>query len=150
MHISKPGYLFYSQNFNLSIDEVSAEPVRIDVYLQPVKAGHSFVLNNIFFDTDEYTLNDLSTVELYKLNAFLVINPDISIMICGHTDDVGTEDYNQVLSKNRAAAVYTFLVELGIDPSRLRYKGFGKSQPISENDTEEGRAENRRTEILIL
>ena len=150
LHISKPGYLFYSQNFNLSLDEVSSGPVRIDVYLQPVKAGHSFVLNNIFFDTDEYTLNDLSMVELYKLNAFLVINPEISIMICGHTDDVGTEDYNQVLSKNRAAAVYNFLVELGIDPSRLRYKGFGKSQPISENATEEGRAENRRTEILIL
>ena len=150
LHISKPGYLFYSENFNLSVDEVSEEPVKKDVYLQPVKAGHSFILNNIFFDTDEYTLSDLSLVELYKLNAFLVINPEISIMICGHTDDVGTEDYNQILSKNRAASVYDFLVEVGIDPARLKYIGYGKTKPISDNDTDEGRAENRRTEILIL
>ena len=150
LHVSKPGYLFYSENFNLSVDEVPEEPVKKDIFLQPVKSGQSFVLDNIFFDTDEYSLSELSTVELYKLNAFLIINPEVEILICGHTDDVGSADYNQTLSERRAKAVYSFLVELGIDPARLKYQGFGKSQPVSDNDTEEGRAENRRTEILIL
>jgi len=150
LHVSKPGYLFYSENFNLSINEVPEEPVKKDIHLQPVKSGQSFVLNNIFFDTDEYVLNELSTVELYKLNAFLIINPEVEILICGHTDDVGTAEYNQTLSERRAKAVYSFMVELGIQPARLKYKGFGKAQPVSDNDTEEGRAENRRTEIQIL
>jgi len=150
LHISKPGYLFYSENVDLSLEDVLEKPVRKDVYLQPVRTGQSFVLNNIFFDTDEFSLSDLSLVELYKLNAFLVINPEISIKICGHTDDVGTAEYNQVLSQKRAASVYSFLVEVGIDSQRLKYEGFGKSQPVSDNTTEKGRAENRRTEIVIL
>ena len=150
LNISKPGYLFYSENFNMKLTDIPEESVKMDVYLQAVKAGQSIVLNNIFFDTDQYTLNDLSLVELHKLNAFLLQNPDISILICGHTDDVGTGEYNQVLSERRAASVYSFLLELGINPERLQFKGFGKSEPVSDNDTEEGRARNRRTEILIL
>jgi outer membrane protein OmpA-like peptidoglycan-associated protein len=150
LNISKEGYLFYSENFNLEVTEILEEAVQKDVYLKPIKAGESFVLNNIFFDTDEYTLKDISLVELYKLNAFLVRNQGVNIMICGHTDDVGTAEYNQTLSENRAKSVFSFLVEHGITVSRLKFKGFGKSEPVAGNDTEEGRAENRRTEILIL
>ncbi len=150
LNISKTAYLFYSENFNMKLTDMPAESVEMDVYLQPVKAGYSFVLNNIFFETDKYNLNELSRVELLKLEDFLEKNPDIRIMICGHTDAVGSEDYNQNLSENRAGAVYSFLIEAGILPERLQFKGFGKSEPVSDNDTEEGRAENRRTEVLIL
>ncbi len=150
LNISKPAYLFYSENFNLKQTDVPEESVKMDVYLQAVKAGQSFVLNNIFFDTDQYSLDELSQVELAKLNEFLILNPEIRIMICGHTDAVGTEEYNQTLSENRAGAVYSFLVNAGISPERLQFKGFGKSQPVSDNESEKGRAENRRTEILIL
>lgn len=150
LNISREGYLFYSENVNLEIAEVSEEAIQKDIYLKPIKSGESIVLDNIFFDTDEYTLKEISLSELYKLNAFLVRNPDIEIMICGHTDDVGTEGYNQILSEKRAAAVYSFLLENGINPSRLKYKGFGLSEPLDSNETEEGRAKNRRTEILVL
>ncbi len=150
LNISKPRYLFYSENFNLKETDVREESVNMDVYLQPVKAGQSFVLNNIFFNTDQYTLDELSQLELLKLNAFLIQNPGVSIMICGHTDAVGTEEYNQTLSENRAGAVFSFLVTAGISQDRLQFKGYGKSQPVSDNETEEGRAKNRRTEILIL
>ncbi len=150
LNISKQSYLFYSENFNLKLTNVVEESVNKDVYLQPVKAGYSFVLNNIFFETDEYKLNELSRVELLKLNDFMIKNPDISIMICGHTDAVGTQEYNQKLSENRAGSVYSFLIEAGIPSERLLFKGFGKLQPVSDNDTEEGRALNRRTEIVIL
>ncbi|MEE4256507.1 MAG: OmpA family protein [Bacteroidales bacterium] len=150
LNISKPGYLFYSENVNLSIENVPEKPVIKDVYLLPVKSGRTFVLKNIFFETDKYALSELSRVELLKLESFLIDNPYVRIMICGHTDDIGSVDYNQVLSENRAGAVYDFLINSGIDPDRLEYKGFGMSQPVSDNETEEGRALNRRTEILIL
>ena len=68
LNISKEGYLFYSENFNLEVTEIFEEAVQKDVYLKPIKAGESFVLNNIFFDTDDYTLKEISRVELYKLN----------------------------------------------------------------------------------
>lgn len=150
LNISREGYLFHSENFNLEITEVAEDAIQKDVFLKPIKSGESIVLDNIFFDTDEYTLKEISLTELYKLNAFLVRNPDIEIMICGHTDDIGTAEYNQSLSEKRAAAVFSFLVENGINPSRLKYKGFGLSEPLDTNDSEEGRAKNRRTEILVL
>ncbi len=150
LNISKQGYMFYSENFNLEVSEMKGESVQKDIYLQPIKSGQSITLNNIFFETNEYALDELSLVELYRINAFLVQNPGIRIMICGHTDDVGTEEYNQVLSENRARSVYSFLIEVGIEAKRLEYKGFGKSEPISDNETEEGRALNRRTEMLVL
>ncbi|MDT8394423.1 MAG: OmpA family protein [Bacteroidales bacterium] len=150
LNVSKPTYIFYSENVNLAVRELDRVAVRKDIYLKPIRAGHSFVLKNVFYETDMYSLSELSRVELYKLNTMLVLNPEIKIMICGHTDDVGSDEYNQTLSENRARAVYDFLVDTGIDPSRLSYKGFGKTQPVSDNDTEEGRAQNRRTEIMIL
>ncbi len=150
LNISKPGYMFFSKNFNLEENDLREDAYRLDVPLQAVKSGQSFTLRNIFFETDSFALDESSEVELFKLNAFLVSNPGIRIMICGHTDNTGSESYNQELSEKRARSVYSFLIRIGIDPRRLEYKGFGKSQPVADNQTEEGKAENRRTEILIL
>lgn len=150
LNVSKQGYIFYSENVDLTAGQMDAGAVKKDIYLNPIKKGQSFVMNNVFFETDEYSLSKLSRTELDKLYSMLVLNPDVNIMICGHTDDVGSAEYNQQLSEKRAKAVYSYLIEDGIPPSRLQYKGFGKSQPVSENDTEEGRALNRRTEIIIL
>jgi outer membrane protein OmpA-like peptidoglycan-associated protein len=150
LNVSKEKYVFYSENVNLAERELDRVAVKKDIYLMPVKSGHSFVLKNVFYETDKYSLSELSRVELHKLHAMLVLNPEINIMICGHTDDVGTDEYNQTLSKKRAEAVYNFLIDMGIDAARLEYKGFGKAQPVSDNKTEEGRAQNRRTEIVIL
>ena len=76
--------------------------------------------------------------------------PTMRIEIRGHTDNVGNDAENQTLSQRRAKAVYDFLIQNGIEATRLTYKGFGKTQPIDTNDTEQGRANNRRTEFVIL
>ena len=72
------------------------------------------------------------------------------MQIQGHTDIVGSDQYNQVLSEQRALVVYAYLVEKGINPERLSSRGFGASRPVTTNETDEGRARNRRTELLIL
>ena len=76
-------------------------------------------------------------------------NPEVHILITGHTDNTGSLDYNMKLSAERAGAVYTALVERGIAPSRITYEGRGPNEPVATNDTEEGRAANRRVEFTI-
>jgi len=78
------------------------------------------------------------------------MNPKMEVMITGHTDNQGAADYNLKLSENRAASVVAYLVKAGIAPARLKSKGFGDSRPAAANDTEEGRAKNRRIELVIL
>ena len=150
LNVSKEGYLFYSDNFTLKgVHEVD-EPYKKDVPLDPVKEGQRIVLRNVFYATDSFNLKSESRVELNKLYQFLVNNSGLKIEISGHTDNVGYEEYNMELSEKRARSVYDYLVEKGIDPERLSYKGYGESEPVATNETEEGRAQNRRTEIKIL
>jgi outer membrane protein OmpA-like peptidoglycan-associated protein len=77
-------------------------------------------------------------------------NPKLKIEIGGHTDNVGTKAYNKTLSENRANSVYNYLISKGIDKTRLSYKGYDFSVPVATNDTEEGRALNRRTEFKVI
>ena len=81
---------------------------------------------------------------------FLNLNPTLHIEISGHTDDVGTDDANQILSENRAKAVYQYLISNKIAPDRLIYKGYGKTQPLASNATDDGRQTNRRTEFKVI
>ncbi len=148
-HITKSGYLFYSEHMNLK-DSLSYQPVSKRFELTPIQQGNSFVLNNIFFDFDSYTLKPSSHSELEMLVKLLKSNPGIRIRINGHTDNVGNDKYNTELSEKRAEAVYDFLIDHQVDAGRLEYKGYGTTQPVETNDTPEGRAANRRTEIEIL
>ncbi|WP_143304982.1 OmpA family protein [Chitinophaga vietnamensis] len=148
-HVNKKGYLFYSDNFSLK-DHNPGVPFEKNIPLQPLAANASIVLHNIFFDTKQYSLKPASVVELDKLVKLLEDNPTIRIEIDGHTDDVGSDKDNLILSDNRAKAVVKYLTDKGIAPTRLSSKGFGESQPIAPNNTEEGRAINRRTVFKIL
>jgi outer membrane protein OmpA-like peptidoglycan-associated protein/tetratricopeptide (TPR) repeat protein len=148
LNISKSGYLFYSQNFSLA-GHAPRDPFNITVLLQPIEIGNKVILTNIFFDTNKFDLKQESLAELQKLVDFLSLNPTIKIEISGHTDNVGNDQLNQKLSENRAKAVYDFLIQSKVDPARLQYKGYGKTQPIATNDTDEGRQKNRRTEFKI-
>jgi outer membrane protein OmpA-like peptidoglycan-associated protein/tetratricopeptide (TPR) repeat protein len=149
LNISKGGYMFYSENFSITgLDE--KKQFEINVPLQLIEAGNKVVLKNIFFDTNKYDIRDESKVELQKLIAFLNENPKVVIEVSGHTDDVGNDALNQVLSQNRAKAVYQYLLAQHIPAAKLTYKGYGKTQPISSNLTEDGRKQNRRTEFKIL
>lgn len=146
--VEKEKYLLYSANF--SLEQTSGdEPYLLDIPLQPIKLNADVVLENIFFETNKYDLHPDSKAELEYFAEFLKKNAGIKVQISGHTDNVGSDADNQVLSENRAKAVFNYLTELGIDASRLTYKGYGATKPRDTNETEEGRAKNRRTEFRI-
>lgn len=149
LNVNKKGYLFYSDNFTMTHGDFS-QPFLKDVPLKPIKAGETVVMRNIFFDHDSYKLKDESRIELERLAKLLRENPAIQIEISGHTDNTGNADYNLKLSENRAKAVAEFLVRLGIEPVRLISKGYGQTLPVASNDTDEGRAQNRRTEFKVI
>ena len=131
-------------------DSIVADTLAIANAVDTFKVGSTFVLQNIFFDYDKAVLLQQSYFELQQLLSLLNSYPSMRIEIRGHTDGHGSVDYNQRLSENRAKAVVDYLVSKGIDAKRLHFKGFGKTQPIDSNSTEEGRARNRRVEFKIL
>jgi len=148
-NISKPGYLFYSEHYNPVLADTVTAIERV-FKLEPISSGSKMVLNNVFFEFDQATLNSKSYTELDKLFKLLKVNPEVRILIGGHTDNAGADIYNQNLSEERAKVVYQYLVDHGISAERLEVKGFGASHPVADNDTEAGRSLNRRTEIIVL
>ena len=118
--------------------------------LKPIKAGQSVVLRNIFYETDKYDLKDESHAELNKMIAFMKKNPKVKVEVSGHTDNTGSKPHNQELSENRAKAVVDYLVNNGVDKSRITFKGYADTKPIATNATEAGKAQNRRTEFTIV
>ena len=150
LNVSKSGYLFYSGHFNLSGVHDASSPRIIDIYLKPIREGHQIVLENVFFAIDSYLLSDDSRVELDKVVAFMTENSSLIIEVQGHTDNQGTQAYNQQLSQQRAKSVVDYLISKGIASARLTFKGYGFTQPVAPNDTEEGRAKNRRTEMKVM
>lgn len=150
LQIQKEGYLFYSQNINLKEKSSQTKPYEIEVLLEPIAVNNKITLNNVFFDFDKNNLKQESFVELDKLADLLKKTPALKIEIGGHTDNKGDEKYNQTLSQQRAESVVNYLVQKGIEKSRLVAKGYGESQPVAPNDTEENKAKNRRTELKVL
>ena len=122
----------------------------MDIALKPISVGEKIVLRNVFYKTDSFTLDHSSRVELDKIVTFMQANPTLQTEIGGHTDNTGTGLYNEKLSEQRAKTVVEYLWKTGISEERIRYRGYGMGQPVSSNDTEEGRARNRRTELKIL
>lgn len=154
INISKEGYIFYSEN--LLIDEQSdiSKPLSYDVYLQKVPsekgvASEPVILENIFFESGSSKLLDKSMPEIHRL-ANLIKNNDLQLQIVGHTDNIGSKEDNLDLSRLRAEAVFKALLELGIETHKISYEGRGEEEPIADNDSEIGRAMNRRTEFYII
>jgi outer membrane protein OmpA-like peptidoglycan-associated protein/Tol biopolymer transport system component len=146
--IKKDGYLFYSQNFLLNNDQKN-EAFFLEIPLERIEIGKMVVLNNIFFNSNEYNLLPESKTELKQLIVFLKENPKVSIEIGGHTDDIGDDESNLMLSKNRAKTVFDYLINNTIPANKLSFKGYGESRPLSNKNTENGRKMNRRTEFKI-
>lgn len=124
--------------------------VETELNILPLEVGKVIRLENIYFEFDEWELLPRSFIELDKLAAILKEYPKLVIQVNGHTDNIGSEAYNQYLSRKRAKSVVAYLNEKGIGRGRMVYKGFGYSQPIATNDTPEGRQLNRRVEFEIL
>ena len=149
LNASAEGYLFFSQSYDIA--QGSAEkPFRLDAPLSPITPGSTIALRNIFFNTASAELLPTSNAELDILVRLMKANPTLRIEVGGHTDNVGADAENQRLSEQRAAAVAGFVSGYGIDAARITSKGYGETKPMATNDTEEGRAMNRRTEITVL
>ncbi len=147
--VNRQGYLFFSKLYELS-KERSDSTYKMDIPLQPIEMNASITFKNVQFETNSSTLKDVSLVELDKLLQLLNENPQIKVLVSGHTDNIGAPADNLKLSNNRAKAVADYLISKGIDPKRLTWKGFGETKPVADNKTEEGRAKNRRTEFTIV
>ena len=117
---------------------------------QEVKPEETYILNNTQFEFDRYVLLPVSFPELDKLVKILTQNSDWKAELHGHTDDVGNEEYNLELSKNRAQSVGEYLKSKGISPNRLIIQGFGKQQPLVISKDEVARTLNRRVEVRFL
>lgn len=128
------------------------QPVVIDtpIIAIPIKVGTKVVLHNLFFATNKTQILPESEEALNELAAFMTEHSAIAIRITGHTDAVGSDEANQVLSEGRANAVRDELIRRGIAAERIEAEGKGESEPIADNATEEGRAKNRRVEFTII
>jgi len=146
--VSYPGYLFHSENFDLP-EQTEYKEINKDIILKKVAIGKNVALRNLFFETDKSSLSEESVIELGNVIKLLQDNPTMCIEIEGHTDNTGSKAHNQRLSEARAKSVVDYLINNGIAPERLTSKGYGFSKPIAPNNTPEGRAENRRTELLV-
>jgi outer membrane protein OmpA-like peptidoglycan-associated protein len=111
--------------------------------------GTIMSLSDILFDFGKAHLRREAELNLAKMSAILQQYPEMSILVEGHTDNIGSEEYNLKLSEQRAQAVHDFLAEQGIDPGRMETKGYGLSQPVQSNATPEGRQANRRVDLVI-
>lgn len=170
LNVSKEGYLFHSENFALKEGNSSSEPYLLEIRLNPIPPAVAavpvtkpqststptppkptpIILKNIFFASGSAVLKPESTGELMNLYQLLQSNPKMNIQINGHTDNVGSDSDNLSLSERRAKAVYEFIINKGISANRLKFKGYGETQPITTNDTAEGKQQNRRTEFIVL
>jgi outer membrane protein OmpA-like peptidoglycan-associated protein/tetratricopeptide (TPR) repeat protein len=148
-NVNRKGYLFYSDNFLLGSRSPDSTYEK-NIPLIPIEINASIVLNNIFFDFAKYDLKPESQVELDKVIQLLNENPGIKIQISGFTDNIGKPADNLILSNNRAKAVVNYLLNKGISSQRLSFKGYGQDHAIADNNTDEGRAKNRRTELKVV
>lgn len=162
--VNRKGYLFYSDKIGPLVFspegggiknpdskiQFSGDSAIVNIPLQPIEVNASIVLSNIFFDINKFEVRSESQVELDKVIQLLNENPTLKIQISGHTDNVGKPADNLALSDNRSKSVVNYLISKGVAAQRLTFKGFGETQPIADNISEEGRAKNRRTELKVL
>lgn len=167
MNILKPGFkeaYYFVDNISLKRYIMPDEVVDVEIVgpakkkfeedsvlkvTTEIKVGDKIALKNIFFDKGHYYLLPESYVELNKLVQYLYRNPKIVIQINGHSDNTGIKMKNQKMSELRAREVFEYLIKKGVQ-NKMLYKGYGSSQPVASNETDEGRAKNRRVEFEIL
>jgi outer membrane protein OmpA-like peptidoglycan-associated protein len=149
MTVKKKDYAFTSEYIKAK-EVKKEEPVKVNFEVKPVEVGTTVKLNNIYFNSSCAVFEKSSLVVLDNFLEYLEENPQIKISIHGHTDNVGNDNDNQILSEQRAKAVSDYLILQGLDRSRIvSTHGYGETAPVGPNDTPEGRALNRRTEFVI-
>jgi len=149
LSIKEEGYAFYSKYIDAK-DSTYISPSTLNIDLEQLSAGSSFKIDNIYFATNSYEINQVSGQVINEFINYLRVNKSIVIEINGYTDNVGSSADNQILSENRAKSVYEYIISNGIQKNRISYNGFGEEFPVDNNDSEEGRSKNRRTEFKII
>lgn len=148
VNIKQEGYAYDTKMISVPA-QTQNHVITSNTEVKRIEVGKVCDLHDIYFKTNSYTLTETSEKILDFFADFLKNNLSVKVEIQGHTDDVGNDKANQILSEHRAEAVYNYLVAKGIPKNRMRYKGYGESKPIASNSTEAGRAKNRRTVFLI-
>ena len=146
--IDAPGYL--ESTDTLWVVNEKRKFIDKNFYIAPVEVGRKVTLNNIYFNFGKTSLSGQSFPELDKLVKFIKENPGVSFEIAGHTDTEGPEDYNLILSQERAQAVVNYLVSHGVEHSRLVSHGYGETRPVDMGVTKEAQSRNRRVELTVL
>jgi outer membrane protein OmpA-like peptidoglycan-associated protein len=155
-YADKSGYIGESENFDLRVYSESYNEFTMDIVLYPIAQPlevdpvYDIRMNNIFFAFNQADLQPESYMEMNRWIKMLNENDHIHLHISGHADSIGSDAYNQKLSEKRAQAVVDYLADNGIDEDRLVAEGFGESQPVSANDTEDGRQQNRRVQVRLI
>lgn len=146
--VNRKGYFSYNELYELNKSKADSVYQK-NIALQPIKLNSVLTFKNIEFAINSFNLPSTATIELEKLVAVLLEHPSLAIEIGGYTDNIGLKEDNIRLSNNRAKAIVEFLIIKGVNPLRLKFSGFGDSNPVGDNKTEEGRAKNRRTTVTI-
>jgi len=141
-HLRCPGYMPLDDTIQFVQDT-------LPFYLTRIKEGIKVKINNLYFATNRTNILPQSEAALQDLTQFLLDNLSVHIRITGHTDNVGSDQANQILSEGRANSLRLELIKRGVDAARIEAEGKGESEPIDTNDTEEGRQNNRRVEFVI-
>ncbi len=149
LSIKEEDYAFYSKFIDAK-DSNFISPSTLNINLEQLNTGSSFKIDNIYFATNSYEINQISEEVINEFISYLRVNKSIVIEINGFTDNIGSSSDNQVLSENRAKSVYEYIISSGIQKNRISFNGFGEEYPVDDNDSEEGRSKNRRTEFKII
>jgi outer membrane protein OmpA-like peptidoglycan-associated protein len=148
LSVKKEGYAFESKYISKN-DTTNLQPKIVDMDMKRLEVGAQYTINDILFSTNSFEINDTIKAVLDEFIDYLKQNPGLRVALQGHTDNVGNPQANMVLSENRAKAVFNYLTSHSISNARITYKGYGETKPIADNNTEEGRAKNRRTVFVV-
>ena len=124
---------------------------QLNLILETRNSARGLIVNmsDVLFDTGKYTLRSGAREKLSKISGIVLSHPGLRLEVEGHTDSVGSDEYNQTLSEQRARAVQDYLVQQGIPSNSVAARGFGKTHPVVSNDTAAGRQQNRRVELVV-
>ncbi|MCQ2271760.1 MAG: OmpA family protein [Bacteroidales bacterium] len=148
VNVKKEGHSFDTKM--ITVEQQSQPVITNDAEVKKVEVGKVCDLHDINFSTNDFSLDDNSKRIIDLFIEFLNENPTVKVEIQGHTDNIGDDKSNQKLSEERAKSVYDYVLSQNVDSNRLKYKGYGESKPIADNNTAAGRAKNRRTVFVIL
>jgi outer membrane protein OmpA-like peptidoglycan-associated protein len=122
----------------------------MDIEIIPIKPGVKLLLKEIYFEFNSFELYQSSFEEINRVVDLMKQNPSAVIEVAAHTDDKGSDQYNMSLSQKRAQYIVDYMISCKIQPGRLQPKGYGETQPVVSNDTDEHRLKNRRLELKVL